>query len=289
MSDISKQGQMIAGHNEQGNVIQKFRRKSSKYMKIMSISLSDSLVYVFDFVGRSIFFFVIMLIFLYLWSAIFSGDGTKIDGFTLESMIWYLLVTETIALSGSRYYAEISRDVKTGNVAYMLNKPYNYVIYQFANQFAKVLLNLVKHGILAVIIGLLYVGPLLGFKLISLPMIIMAVLLGSAIDFFINFALALTAFWVEENMPFRWIYQKLVFVLGGMLLPIDMFPGMVKDIARWLPFSYVTYAPAKLAVDFSVGNFLSVFAIQIVYLLIAIGVALLVFKKGMKGVSVNGG
>lgn len=265
------------------------QKKSAKYIKIMSISLSNSLVYVFDFLGRSIFFFVIIFIFLCLWKAIFAGQGNQIEGFTLETMIWYLLVTEIIALSSSRYYSEISEDVKTGNVAYMLNKPYNYVLYQFANHYATILFNLTRNGLLALFIGFLYVGPLPGFHITALPLIILVILLGSAIDFFINFSLALSAFWVEENMPFRWIYQKLVFVLGGMLLPLDLFPSAIKNIATWLPFSFVAYGPAKVAVDFTFENFIYVFTMQLFYLILAIAIAFLVYHKGMKGVNVNGG
>lgn len=265
------------------------QKKSAKYIKIMSISLSNSLVYIFDFLGRSIFFFVIIFIFLCLWSAIFAGQGNQIEGFTLETMIWYLLVTEIIALSSSRYYSEISEDVKTGNVAYMLNKPYNYVLYQFANHYATILFNLTRNGVLALFIGFLYVGPLPGFHITALPLVILVILLGSAIDFFINFSLALSVFWVEENMPFRWIYQKLVFVLGGMLLPLDLFPSAVKNIATWLPFSFVAYGPAKVAVDFSFENFIYVFIMQLFYLILAIAIAFLVYHKGMKGVNVNGG
>lgn len=264
-------------------------KKIQKYTKVMSISLSDSLVYVFDVFGRSIFFFIIIFIFLCLWKAIFGGQGNRIEGYTLETMIWYLLVTETIALSGTKYYSEISVDVKTGNVAYMLNKPYNYVLYQFSNHFAAIFFNLIRNGILALIIGFLYVGSLPNFRLWSFPMILLVIILGSAIDFFINFSLALSAFWVEENMPFRWIYQKLVFVFGGMLLPLDLFPEKIRALSQWLPFSFVAYGPGKVAVDFTMQGFVTVFLMQIVYLTIAVTTSLLVFKKGMKGVSVNGG
>lgn len=48
--------------------------------------------------------------------------------------------------------------------------------------------------------------------------------------------IGLAAFLVEETNSFELIYQKAVFILGGMLLPLDMFPEWLQRIARLLPF-----------------------------------------------------
>lgn len=167
-----------------------------------------------------------------LWRTIYSkGDGV-IEGFNLNMMIWYLVLTEIITLSTTDYYQEVSSDIKTGNVAYLLNKPYHYVTYCFANNMGKVLFRMAINCLVGIGIGLLFVGKLVTFELYMVPFVFVALVLGTIINYFINFALAMTAFWVEENIAFRWIYQKLVFTLGGMLLPLDLFPKGLEQVSK---------------------------------------------------------
>lgn len=263
--------------------------KLKKYLYITKTSVSDGMVYVVDFLGRSFFFAFIIAIYMLLWKAIYSNGEATLNGFDINKMIWYLIITEIITLSGSRIYTEVSNDVKSGNIAYLLNKPYHYIGYCFANSIGKMGIALTINISVGLVIGCLFVGSLNGFKLYHLPFILVSILLGVCLDFFINFALALTAFWVEENMPFRWIYQKLVFTLGGMLLPLDLFPKLIQSISKKLPFAYVTYGPAKLNVDFTGHAFLQVILIQLIYLVLAIILCTGIYRKGVKTLNVNGG
>lgn len=269
-------------------------KKIRKYHAIYSISLSETFVYVADFLGKSIFFFVIISIFSLLWKTIYQGSSSAsatgmISGFTQSKMIWYLIFSEILMLSGSNFYSEVSEDVKTGNISYLLNKPYHYVWYQFANNLGKSSIYLVRNLIVGLLIGLVLVGPLDGFKLYNLPVILLFLLSGLILDFFINFTLALSAFWVEENIPFRWIYQKLVFVLGGMLLPLDLLPEPIRNISSYLPFAFVSYAPAKLAVAFNEENLLYAFIGQGTYIGIVVLIAFGLYRKGASILNVNGG
>ena len=74
-----------------------------------------------------------------------------------------------------------------------------------------------------------------------------------------------------------------------MLLPLDFFPKWLGDISKKLPFSYITYAPGKLFVDFSLGYFMSVFIWQIFYLVLSVVICFVVYQKGVKKLNVNGG
>jgi len=226
---------------------------------------------------------------LLLWTNIYGQKGEMISGYTLRQMIWYLIVGELVVLSKSNVFSEVAEDVKKGQIAYMLNKPYNYIFYCFSNSLGEIGTRLLTNIFLGGLMGLLYVGPLQHFNLLHLPFILISILLGIFINFFIYISLALTAFWLEENSAFMWIYNKLVFTLGGMLIPLEMFPDWLEKGARYLPFAYVTYGPAKLAVDFNWGSYINTVSIQVGYLLIFILLSLGVFRRGVKALNVNGG
>ena len=60
-------------------------------------------------------------------------------------------------------------------------------------------------------------------------------------------AFAGAAFWLRDARSTWFLYQKLVFLLGGMLLPLEFLPTGLGDVARALPFAAMAYAPARLA------------------------------------------
>lgn len=265
--------------------------KVAKYWTVFRISVMDALVYIVDFLGRSLFFAFIMAVYMLLWKAIYGGGGQTIEGFSINNIIWYLAMTEIITLSSTNYYVEVSNDVKTGNIAYQLNKPYHYVPYAFANHMGKIGIRFLVNVVVGNVVAYLLVGPNEGGK-ISLDyflLVSISMLLGMFLNYFINLSLALSAFWVEENIPFRWIYNKLVFTLGGMLIPLEFFPKILKDVSMKLPFAYVTYGPGKLTVKYSMDNAISLIGGQLIYLAIAVVVCFGLFGMGVKKLNVNGG
>ncbi|MGH4123391.1 MAG: ABC transporter permease [Clostridium sp.] len=260
-----------------------------KYGQISKITMSNSLVYFWNFLSKNIFFVFIMFIYLMLWKNIYAQKGSTIAGLSLNAMIWYLIVTELVTLSRTDIHVQVNEDVKSGNIAYLLNKPYNYVIYCFSYFVGEIGIKLLTNGIIGLSIGFIYAGTLENFNVLHLPFIFISLIVGCCINFFIYITLALTSFWFEDNTAFFWIYSKLIFTLGGMLMPIELFPDWLQKVSKYLPFAYVTYVPAKLAVDFSFISFYKQFSIQLLYLGIFFTLAMTLYKKGAKNLNVNGG
>lgn len=261
-----------------------------KYWQISKITMSNSLVYFWDLLSKNIFFIFIMFIYLMLWKNIYAQKGiATIGGLTLNGMIWYLIFTELVTLSRTDLHTQVNDDVKTGNIAYLLNKPYNYVLYCFSYFIGEIGIRLLSNSFIGLAVGFIYAGTIENLSFIYLPFIILSLLIGCAINFFIYLCLALTSFWVEENSAFFWIYSKLIFTLGGMLIPIDLFPKWLQSLSHYLPFAYVTYVPARLAVDFSFMSFLRQFPVQLLYLAIFFALAMSLYGKGVKDLNVNGG
>ena len=54
-------------------------------------------------------------------------------GFSLRDIIWYLVITEIVALSTPRIAQTIDSEVRSGDVAYALARPYSYPAYHLAS------------------------------------------------------------------------------------------------------------------------------------------------------------
>ncbi|QAA31591.1 ABC transporter permease [Clostridium manihotivorum] len=260
-----------------------------KYFQISKINMANNLVYFWNFLSKNLFFVFIMFIYLMLWRNIYGSKGSTVAGFTLNQMIWYLVFTELVTLTRTDIHLQINDDVKSGNIAYLLNKPYNYVAYCFSYFIGELGIKLLTNGVIGILIGLIFVGPLQSFNLAFLPFIFLSLILGCIINFFIYTSIALLSFWFEDNNAFFWIYSKLIFTLGGMLMPIEFFPNWLKTISHFLPFPYVTYVPAKLAVSFSFYDFFRGFSVQLVYLVVFVLLSATMYGKGAKSLNVNGG
>ena len=62
-----------------------------------------------------------------------------ISGYTFNQMIWYLLLAEVITFGSGSSVAtdEIRNCIKSGNIAYQVVKPYNYIIYSLLAHFVR--------------------------------------------------------------------------------------------------------------------------------------------------------
>jgi ABC-2 type transport system permease protein len=101
--------------------------------------------------------------------------------------------------------------------------------------------------------------------------------------------IGLSAFVVEDVSAFTWIYQKLAFIFGGLLIPLDFYPQWLQMIAKALPFAAMIYGPSKLFVEPTWELLASVLFMQVVWIL-AIGATLLIsYRRGVAYLTVNGG
>jgi ABC-2 type transport system permease protein len=263
--------------------------KLEKYAEVARITLANQLVYIWDYLSRSLFFVLIMFVYFMLWRNMFASKGALIGGLTLNGMMWYLVVTELVTLSRPDVHLQMARDIKDGSIAYLLTKPYDYVHYNLAYFMGGAGVKLLTNSVIGLSLGFLFVGGLVGFSALHLPLVLFSIILGCILNFLICMSLALSAFWFEENQAFFWIYSKLVFTLGGMLMPLELFPSWLQRVASVLPFSYVAYAPARLAVDFSLSGFYEKVGGQLGYIVVFYALTMMLYRKGVGVLNVNGG
>jgi len=149
----------------------------NKYLSIYNTSfrqesktLSNSLTSVISFV-------VIIYIFQQLWQFIYggSGVGNVINGYTVQMMIWYMIMAEVLmyAVNARAVTRSFGSDIKSGKIAYQLNKPYNYYAYQISSQMAAIVWKLIFLVPTGIIMGLVLLGPIQNFSVTYvLPLII---------------------------------------------------------------------------------------------------------------------
>ncbi len=260
-----------------------------KYLYIIKTTFNDSIQYAGSLVFRFFGFIITMLILISLWNFIYSGGDGVIKGYTFNQMIWYLLLAEIITFgSGSKVATEeVQNTIKSGNIAYQVNKPYHYIIYTACKYIADTFIRFIAFAIIAAIIGIIFAGRL-DISLINFIGIIPIFLLGVLITGLTRILISLSSFWVEDSRPFQMAYGKIILIFG-VFFPLEMFPSIIQTIIRYSPIYGVASGPAKLALSFSTNLFIEVLITQIIILLIITLLIKIIYDKGVKKLNVNGG
>lgn len=270
-------------------MIRQLRLNGVKYGAITLTNLQNQLAYVWDALSRAVFIVIIMFVFVQLWSAVYESQGAvEIAGLTLANTIWYFLIAEVMELGKIRHDEVITSEVKDGSVAYTLTRPYNYLAYHFFNGLGETVVKMTLIFLLGLPIVIYYAGWAT-VRAAHMPAVLLVATLAIVIDFFVFSIIGLLAFVTEDTNSFRLIYQKLVFILGGLMIPLDFLPAWLQPAARVLPFNLTTYAPAKLFVAFTWEQFWQILGLQVVWIGIIGSVLLWQYRWATRHLAINGG
>lgn len=261
-----------------------------KYIFIYKTSLLESIQYILNIIFRFITFALMIIVFMNLWDYMYSDSSNLIGGYNKSQMIWYVIATEIIWFSANNtaLLNQITADIKSGNICYGINKPYHYILFMITKYFGEITLRLCMFIIVGGMLGFLFVGPIENFKWYLIPFIFLVTLLGLLINISIRMMISIFSFWMEDSTPFQWIYSKFIIVIGT-IFPIEVFPLWARGILSLSPIYVINYGPAKLLIDFSYNVFLRVIVTQIIYFTLSFSLLMLLYKKGVKKLNVNGG
>lgn len=261
-----------------------------KYFYIFKFELKSNLSYItnilFGFIGYAIMIYIL----LNLWEYTYSDPNELINGYSMNQMIWYIVITEILwsTLGGRKLCRNISNDVKSGNISYNINKPYSYIGYVISSNLGQVFIKFITYIILGIFLGYIFIGSFPSLNILSILAVILSSILATFISILAVTTIGLLSFYIEDSTPFYWLYSKVILLLG-VIFPIEYFPAFIQPILKYSLVYVVSYGPAKLYVDFSTNTFISILIAQVIYLIIVYLLCSFIYKKGVKKLNVNGG
>lgn len=261
-----------------------------KYAVIYRSVLMENLQYTANIAMGFISYFIIIFVFINLWDYMYASPGDLLAGYTKEQMIWYVMITEMIWF-GARSSAttrQVAADIRGGNIAYLVNKPYRYPLYILAKYTGEWNIQLPMYAVVTALIGMTMVGRIPDFHIITLLAVVPCIILGVTIHGVLKLCISMFSFWIEDSSPFQWLYDKLILVVGT-IFPIEIFPTALQPVLKLTPIYTVCYGPAKLIVDFNIQKYLEIFLVQVFYLALGCGMIFFIYEKGGKKLYVNGG
>jgi ABC-2 type transport system permease protein len=227
---------------------------------------------------------------LLLYTHVANLKGGTMGGMSAEMVGWTSFLYFLVYSFGNRHTARaIERDVKSGKIETYLARPMDYRWYRFFSKLggqAMPVLGTVLGGC-ALLLSLFGI-PYFLINLTSLFSLLVTLVLGFFLGFFVNMCIGFTAFWLEDIQPVQNFFEKAAMVLGGAYVPVALFPPWMQDIATYTPFG-LAYATTRVVSPTWAYEWQTVIFAQVVWMLIAFVLMLYMYQQVLKRVTVNGG
>ncbi len=264
-------------------------RQWLKYREVAGITVRSQWAYLWEQLIATLFLVVIMFVFVQLWQVTYAETPAgRFAGYSLPEIIWYLVATEAIILSLPRVHVLLQAEVQGGDLALRLNKPYSYLLFHYSAFLGEGLLRLAINLAVGGLTAYLLVGgfafrwegglPLLGLYLTT-----------QALHFCYAAAIGLAAFWMEDVTGLWFILDRAKWLLGGMLLPVELYPEAARRVVEALPFRHMIADPARLFVKFDWADAGTLLLNQAVWLVVFGALCAAIYRLGVRRVDVNGG
>lgn len=259
--------------------------RATKYVAFLRISFALARRAKGEVYGRVIFFVVILGVFSSLWTAVAeAGMPLALEP---RAMVWYLAITEWIVLSAPPLHFDIQEAVRRGDIVCQLGRPVSWVAAVFAEGLGMLIARAPLLFVTACVCAGVFTGWVPPFHVLAVvaPLGVAA----SALIMALWIAIGLLAFWLGDVGPVSWVWQKLLFVFGGLLMPIELYPAFVRAVAPFTPFPSVLSRPASLVLQGSGAGAVSLALNLVEWAALTALVTGFLFRRAARALTLNGG
>ncbi len=187
----------------------------------------------------------------------------------------YIALSEILGVSRSRIGKLLERSVQRGRIAPWLVKPvplfFAFLPYEFGRFLARFTINFAAY---------LVFSTFLGFPR---PVFFILAPLSFLISYSYSFIFGVLSFKLGKGSSLQLIIDKIVFILGGVIIPSNFLPPWLREINKFLPFKYgiAEIAYAGCGLKFSLAGIA-------IWSLLLPGIALLTEKLVVNSYEVGG-
>ncbi|MET8127331.1 ABC-2 family transporter protein [Streptomyces sp. NPDC005065] len=238
---------------------------------------------------NTVFGFILAYTYMALWD-----ERPQLGGYDMSQALTYVWLGQallaTCAMMGGGFEDELMERIRTGDVAIDLYRPIDLQMWWLAGDLGRAAYQLMARGIAPMVLGAL-AFPL---ALPTSPGIwlayLVSVTLGVVVSFAVRYLVALSAFWLMDGAGASQIAFLAGLFFSGMLLPLTLFPGLLGEVARALPWSALLQVPADVFLGKHTGwGLVQAFAFQGGWALALLLAGRLVQSVATRRVVVQGG
>jgi len=229
------------------------------------------------------------LIMLALWSTV--ARDAPVGRFDQQDFVAYFLATFIVRqLTGAWVAWQLSFEVRTGTLSMRLLRPLHPMVSYAVENLAAIPLRLII-ALPVAVVALLLVGSERLPKSALLWVVFLLSLLGSwLITFLANSAIGTLALWTGSSIKVMDVWLALFMVLSGYLIPVELFPPVVRSAVEVLPFRYQIGFPVEVLTSaHDTRTALILLARQCTWVAISFFLVGVLWRRGLRRFAAYGG
>ncbi|MBH5335109.1 ABC-2 family transporter protein [Streptomyces pactum] len=238
---------------------------------------------------NTVFGFIVAYTYIALWD-----QRPRLGGYDMSQALTFVWLGQALlaaaALMGGSFQEELQERIRTGDIAVDLYRPVDLQLWWLAGDLGRAGFHLVGRGVLPMVLGGIAFDLWLPGSPLTWAAFLLSVALGLLVGFAVRYLVALTAFWLLDGSGVTMMSSLLCLFFSGMLLPLTVFPGLLGEIARVLPWSAIFQVPADVFLQQHTGTgLLRALAFQVFWALALLAAGRAVQSAATRKVVVQGG
>ncbi|QNP67358.1 ABC transporter permease [Streptomyces genisteinicus] len=238
---------------------------------------------------NTVFGFIMAYTYTALWD-----ERPQLGGYDLSQALTYVWLGQallmTCSMMGGGFEDELVERIRTGDVAVDLYRPADLQLWWLAGDLGRAAFHFVGRGIAPMAIGAFAFDLAVPASPLTWLAFLVSVTLGVVVSFAIRFLVALSAFWLMDGAGVTQLAWLVALFFSGMLLPLNLFPGVLGEVARALPWSSLLQVPADVFLGtYEGGALVGAFAFQAGWAVVLLAAGRLLQAVATRRVVVQGG
>lgn len=231
-----------------------------------------------------------VIVYIFVWQAIYNQTGELAGGFSINQMITYYILSVTISpLVHWGINEDIAYSIRNGQINKELLNPISYFKYYFGINLGEMGFALVV-GFATFIICSIFWSVVFPSSLGRFMMFIVVILLGIPITFFLQMIVGITGFYTNSIWGMQILRKAVISIFAGMIAPITLFPNWFQKLTNILPFKELIYTPINIWLgQVPINDIYFIIIKQVIWTIILYSIAKIFFNHAVKKVTINGG
>lgn len=231
-----------------------------------------------------LYWLVSPIVYLSIWVTIANAQGS-VNGLTANDFITYYLTLLIVDQFTSEITIHtLAYKIQDGTFSGDLLRPVHPILTgSLVYNLAFKVLNLIGFVPIWILLFVLFHPNYSSVTLNSVLLCLPAVALGFALDFLFGAIITCMAFWTTRVYSISQFFNLLVMMLAGQLVPLQLMPTAIQQIANLLPFQMFTFVPVEIALNrLPLADMLRDYTAGLVWLLILYVLFQWVWREGIK-------
>ena len=260
------------------------------YQRLWQVNWAEQWQYRANLVMYLLYWLVSPIVYLAVWTTIARSQGS-VNGLTPNDFVTYYMTLLIVDQLTSDIVIHIfAYKIQDGTLSGELIRPIHPVLTNaLVNTLAFKALTFMTLIPVWAVLWLLFQPDYSGVTWQNILLALPAVILGFAISFLLSSALTCVAFWTTRVWALYEFYSAMVVLFSGQFVPLQLMPGLVQSIARFLPFQLFKYYPIQLILGrLAPTEIIQGYALGVFWLIVAILFFRWTWRNGVKRFSAVG-